>query len=78
MTATRVIESYKRLKNSVNGNPRYAIRFTDGSTAHTSSDHAFAYGVGNPDMREGSEVTVEFTRAGKISHMAPVKGWNFE
>ena len=72
MSAIRVIESYTRLNNSVNGNPRYRITFADGLTAQTASDHSFAYGVGNPDMREGSTVRVEFTRAGRISHMNPV------
>ncbi len=72
---TRVIESLSRLRNSVNGNPRYRITFTDGSSAVTSSDRSFAYEMGNPGMREGSTVSVEFTRAGRISHMQPVKDW---
>lgn len=67
------IDSIKRLKNSVNGNPRFDITFTNGVVSRTSSDTSFAYAVGNPDMREGSTVRVEYTRAGKISHMEPVK-----
>ena len=36
------------------------------------SDAGFAYAVGNPDMREGCHVAVEFTRSGRICHMGPV------
>lgn len=70
--AERTIESITRLKSSVNGNPRFRIDFTDGSSAQTQSDAMFGYAVGNPGMREGSRVSVRFTRAGRISHMNPV------
>ena len=70
--AERTIESITRLKSSVNGNPRFRIDFTDGSSAQTQSDAMFGYAVGNPGMREGSRVSVQFTRAGRISHMNPV------
>jgi hypothetical protein len=70
--ATKQISRIERLNSSVNGNPRYRIGFDDASTAITSSDHAFCYTVGNPEMREGSAVSVEYTRAGRISHMDPV------
>jgi hypothetical protein len=69
--ADRTISRIERLKNSVNGNPRFRIGFDDGSTAHSQSDASFGYAVGNPGMREGDAVTVEFSRAGKITHMAP-------
>lgn len=71
MQTDRVIQSITRLKSSHYGNPRFRIAFTDGSSAITSSDAAFCYAVGNSDMREGSPVSVEFTRAGRIAHMEP-------
>lgn len=69
MHTDRTIESITRLKSSVNGNPRFRIAFTDGSSAITQSDAGFGYAVGNPGMREGCKVRVTFTRAGRISHM---------
>ncbi len=75
---TYTIRHITRLPNSRNGNPRFKIELEGGPgewdvMALTSSDHSFAYAVGNSDMREGSTVTVEFTRSGRISHMEPVK-----
>jgi uncharacterized protein (DUF1684 family) len=67
--AVRTVESLTRLTNSANDNPRYRVHFTDGSSAITSSDAGFCYGINNPDMR--GEVDVYFTRAGRIEHMAP-------
>jgi hypothetical protein len=66
---TRTIERIEREKSSVNGNPRFHIVFTDGSQAITQSDASFCYAIGNPGLREGDTVRVEFTRAGRISHM---------
>lgn len=66
---TRRVDRLERLKNSVNGNPRYRVHFTDGSSAVTQSDAAFCYGIDNPDMR--GDVQVKFTRAGKIEQMRP-------
>jgi hypothetical protein len=65
------IESIHRANSSVNGNPAYNIVFTDQTEARTQSDAACAYAIGNPGMREGCAVMVEFTRAGRIAHMGP-------
>lgn len=70
--ARRTVSSLTRLNNSVNGNPRFRVHFTDGSSAITTSDAMFCYGIQNPEMRD-TELEVEFTRAGRIAHMAPVK-----
>lgn len=69
----RRIWSITRLHCSVNGNPRYDIAFEDDPRRplRTASDHSFCYAVGNPDMREGSLVRVELTRAGRISDISP-------
>lgn len=42
--ATR-IESIERLKNSVNGNPRYKIVFSNGVSGVTKSDASWAYSI---------------------------------
>ena len=42
--ATRV-ESIERLKNSVNGNPRFKVSFTNGVSGVTKSDSGFAYSI---------------------------------
>lgn len=72
--ANKRIWSIKRLNSSVNGNPRYCIAFEDDTVRgfRTSSDHGFCYEIGNPDMREGCLVRVQFTRAGLISDMQPI------
>ena len=66
---TKTIGWYERRPSSVNGNPRYRFHFTDGSTHDSMSDAAFAYAVGNPELREGSTVALELTRAGNIRTM---------
>jgi hypothetical protein len=65
-----VIESLERLNNSVNGNPRYRVHFTDGTVADTQSDASLNYGITNPEYRD-VPLRVTFTRAGKISHATP-------
>ena len=42
---TTTIESIERLKNSVNGNPRYKIAFSNGVSGVTRSDASFAYSI---------------------------------
>lgn len=59
----------KRLNNSINGNPRYDITFTDGDlgswTYRTSSDSSCAYDVENL-FRSSARVNVYVTRHGYI------------
>jgi hypothetical protein len=66
---TRTIAYYERLRSSVNGNPRFRFTFTDGTVLDSMSDAGWAYAVGNREMREGSTVTMELTRAGRIHIM---------
>lgn len=68
-TEVRTIAHLRRLKSSVNGNPRYMIEFEDGLAAVTMSDAGFCYAIGNEGMRVGSRVSVELTYAGRIRHM---------
>lgn len=67
------IERMERAGSSANGNPAYWLTFTNGTRARTMSDAACAYAIGNPDMRVGCYVVVEFTRSGRIRHMGPAR-----
>lgn len=62
------IHSLQRLNNSVNGNPRYRVTFTDGGTADTQSDASINYGIGNPEYRD-VPVIVSLSKAGRITHV---------
>lgn len=70
-TVVKTIESYERMRSSVNGNPRFRFTFTDGTILDGASDSSWAYAVGNPGMRDGSEVGMTLSRAGKIRTMRP-------
>lgn len=71
MSTTKTIAHYERLRSSVNGNPRFRFTFTDGTVLDSMSDAGWAYAVGNWEMREGSTVAMELTRAGRIRVMRP-------
>jgi len=43
-TSARTIATAKRLRNSINGNPRYRFTFTNHTSANTATDHGFVYG----------------------------------
>ena len=59
---TGILEIIKRLKSSVNGNPRYECK-VDGWTFWTTPDSAYAYSI---EAMEGKTVTVEIgTHYGK-------------
>ena len=48
------IEAVERLRNSRNGNPRFAITYKlagQSSTLNTAADAAFSYEIGNPGLR---------------------------
>lgn len=70
-TGVKVIRNYERRPSSSYGNPRFRFWFEDGSVHDSMSDAGWAYAVGNHDMREGSKVTIELTRAGNIRIMRP-------
>ena len=63
------IQYYKRLSNSVNGNPRYDVTFTDGTgklwTYRTSSDSMVNYEIENV-YRDCTLVDVVVTKATRI------------
>ena len=68
----KVIESLTRLNNSVNGNPRYLVHFTDGSSAKTKSDASLGYAIANPEYRD-KPLEVVFTRSGNIESLTPYR-----
>lgn len=63
---TGTITGIERLRNSVNGNPRFEISI-DWERYITSSDHAFCYEVGNPGVRVGDVVSFTLSRAGRLT-----------
>lgn len=67
LTSIRTIDRLERLNNSVNGNPRYRVYFTDGSFAVTSSDAACSYDLPNIMRHTEPEVTITWTKAGRIA-----------
>jgi hypothetical protein len=73
------ILSVERLNNSVNGNPRFDITFTDNDgefvtnqwTHRTSSDSSCNYEVTNY-ANSGERIDVWLTKAGRVYMMRPV------
>ena len=72
VTYTQTIDRLERLNNSVNGNPRFRIYFTDGQTAVTQSDASIAYGLENRE-NIGVPVKVTATPAGMVWNVEPIK-----
>jgi hypothetical protein len=70
--AVRTIDYLQRLTCSVNGNPRFRVHFTDGSSALTQSDASVAYGLGNPEYRD-VPLEVTFTKAGRIAYLKVIE-----
>lgn len=70
MGYTKTIDHIDRLRNSANGNPRYRIVFTDGSSADTQPNSTVAYSLLNREHFEGP-VNVFTTPAGKVYDVRP-------
>lgn len=62
------IIALERLRNTVNGNPRYRITFDNGLAAVSQSDAGFTYAITNPEYRD-TPLDVTLTRAGRVSHV---------
>lgn len=62
---TAVITQLKRITNSVNGNPRYEVTFSNGRTLKTSSDHSFVYDIENL-YNKADPLQVFVTRSNRI------------
>lgn len=68
MEIVATIIGLERLRNSVNGNPRFRVTLDNGTIAITQSDAAINYGIANPEYRD-VPLRVTFTKAGRISHL---------
>jgi len=69
---TAAIESFDRLTNTENGNPRFRVHFDDGRVAETRPDTAEAYGIENAENRVGP-VRVRTDVEGHIWSVEPVQ-----
>jgi hypothetical protein len=74
------VYGYRRLNNSVNGNPRFAL-IVDGGELTTSSDAACSYGIENGwtvnHTTKGERVAyMTFTRAGRVATLEWADGDN--
>jgi hypothetical protein len=69
-TQTRVVQSFKRLNSSCNGNPRFAFTFVnsdgDKETMKTQSDSGWVYAL-TPEALVGNPVAITFhyTKTGR-------------
>ena len=69
VTKGLVIDSAERLYNSVNGNPRWRVTFTDGTSALTMSDASVSYDIQNLTEPRNAAQTVTFTHSGRIRYI---------
>lgn len=68
----KTIAKLERLKLSRNGNPRFLVTFTDGTTAQTQTDASIGYSIENSEFRD-VPVRVSYTRAGRIFDVETVE-----
>jgi hypothetical protein len=61
-----VVIGARRKTNSVNGNPRWTLAFSDGTIADTMSDASICYDVENV-KRSKAHLDVYLTKAGCVS-----------
>lgn len=73
ITRGLVISRLVRLANSANGNPRYEVIFTDGTSARTAPDAMISHGITNSEY-QGVPLVVTFDRAGRITQARPAGG----
>lgn len=69
-TEVKTIDYLERMNNSTNGNPRYRVGFTDGTSYTTKPDTMIAYALTNPEYREGP---VKVTFMGKREQIVNVE-----
>ena len=72
VTYVATIDHLVRLTNSVNGNPRYRIHWTDGRTAVTSPNAGINVGIENSEYRN-VPLEVTATPTGLVYGLDPVK-----
>lgn len=62
------ILTMKRLPNSMRGNPRWQVWFTDGDVRITQSDANVGFEINKPEHRN-REVKVSLSKNGRITHI---------
>jgi len=65
-TQVKRILTMKRLPDSVNGNPRWQVWFTDGDVRITQSDSNVAFKINQAEFRN-REIKITFSRYGRIT-----------
>lgn len=64
LTGVKIV-SLTRMKNSVNGNPRFMVMLSDGTEAPTRPDAMLSYGIENAEYRD-VPLTVKLDGRGNI------------
>lgn len=67
----KTIASLKRLRNTLNGNPRYEVAFTDNTVLRTKADSNIAAVIEDPEYRD-IPLKVEVNGRGTLSGLTPV------
>lgn len=70
-TEIKTIEKFERRRSSDQGNPRFAVIFTDGTSSTTPVNAQVGYKVSG--YYEGRQVTVEFDDRGQVVDFEEVK-----
>ena len=65
MDGKRIL-TMKKLPNSVKGNPRWQVWFTDGDVRITQSDSNVGFEISDAKYRN-KDVTVTYSRSGRIT-----------
>lgn len=68
---TKRILTMKKLPNSVNGNPRWQVWFTDGDVRITQSDAEVGYEISNSEYKN-CNVRITLSRHGRITKVEKV------
>lgn len=70
----RTIASIERMPSSRNGNPRYRLTFTDGTSLPTSPDSSLANEINNGEYQESRPVEFTVDGRGNIT-LAELVAW---
>lgn len=70
MSDVKIIAKLKRLRNTLNGNPRWEVTFTDGTTLRTKANAEIASVIENREYHD-TPLVVEINGRGTISNLTP-------
>jgi hypothetical protein len=68
----KIIDSLERLNNDREGNPRWRVNFTDGTTANTAAGYQIGYSIDNSEF-VGVPLELIYNGKGEITRAKPVK-----